>query len=329
MSRRGQKKQNSKVLMEQKRRRRKLLTLWRIGKYGANSFVRNAWLSVAATAVMTVTLLIVFGSLLMRMAITNTVDSLTEKIGVSIYLKQDVSNDDVSKMTKSIESLSTVKKVEFTSAKQARDNYAKENLNDEAIQAALIEASNEFFSSFSVTLEDIGNTAELESLVNSDKTIQANLHASKEPTYKSNRKESIDTLANGFSVVEKIGVAAGILFVLISSLIIFNTIRMAIFNRREEIYMMKLIGANKSFISGPFLVESVICGILASIFASIIGYFAVSFATPKLESWGISLDGIVTNGVNYVLMIFPTLMFVGMLIGSISAWIATRKYLKL
>ena len=228
----NQKKQNSKVLMEQKRRRRKLLTLWRIVKYGANSFVRNAWLSVAATAVMTVTLVIIFGSLLMRMAITNTVDSLTEKIGVSIYLKQDVSNEDVSKMKKTIENLSSVKKVDFTSAKEARENYSMKNIEDEAIQTALIEASNEFFASFSVTLEDISNTSELENLVNTDKTIQANLHKSKEPTYKSNRKESIETLANSFSVVERIGLAAGILFVMISSLIIFNTIRMAIFNRR-------------------------------------------------------------------------------------------------
>lgn len=323
------KKQNSKVLMEQKRRRRKLLTFWRIIKYGANSFIRNAWLSVAATAVMTVTLLIIFGSLLMRMAITNTVDSLTEKIGVSIYLKQDVSDDDVAKMKKTIENLSTVKKVDFTSAKQAREIYAKEHLDDEAIQQALIEASNEFFASFSITLEDIGNTAELENLVNSDKTIQANLHSSKKPTYKGDRKQTINTLANSFAVIEKIGLAAGILFVMISSLIIFNTIRMAIFNRREEIYMMKLIGANKSFISGPFLIESMICGVLASCFASVIGFFVVDMASPKLKSWGVSLDSVVTNGLNYLLIIFPILMVIGILIGSVSSWIATRKYLKL
>lgn len=325
----ARKKQNSKVIMEQKRRRRNILTFWRIVKYGANSFIRNAWLSVAATAVMTVTLLIVFGSILMRMAITNTVDTLTEKIGVSIYLKQNVAEKDVDSMKKSIESLDNVRKVDFTSAKQARENYAQKNLNDAAVQQALIESSNEFFSSFSVTLDDIGNTASLEELVNKDKTIQANLHETKQPTYKSSRKESIDALANGFSVVEKVGLAAGILFVFISSLIIFNTIRMAIFNRREEIYMMKLIGANKGFISGPFLIESVICGVLASFLASFIGYFAVSATRPKLEAWGVSLDGVVTDGVNYIFVILPLLMILGMAIGVISSLVATRKYLKL
>ena len=323
----NQKKQNSKVLMEQKRRRRKLLTFWRIIKYGANSFRRNAWLSVAATAVMTVTLVIIFGSLLMRMAITNTVDSLTEKIGVSVYLKQDVSDEDVAKMKKSIESLSSVKKVEYTSASQTRDNFAKKKAGEDAYRQALIEASNEFFASFSITLVDIGNTSELKNLVDTDKTIQANLHESKEPTYESSR--TIETLANAFSVVEKVGLAAAILFVLISSLIIFNTIRMTIFNRREEIYMMKLIGANRGFIRGPFLVESVISGILASIFVSIIGYTVVFFSRTKIESWGISLDDIITDWVSYALIIFPILMIIGALIGMISSWVATRKYLKL
>lgn len=325
----AKRKQNSKIVMEQKRRKRKLLTFWRIIKYGVNSFVRNAWLSVAATAVMTITLLIIFGSVLMRMAINNTVDTLTDKIGVSIYLKQDVSEKSVSKIKTGLEKLPSVKKVEFTSAKQARENYAKKNLNDSAVQQALIESSNEFFASFSITLDNINNTQELENFVNSDRTIKDNLHETKEPTYKSDRKQSIETLANSFNIVEKIGLAAGILFVLISSLIIFNTIRMAIFNRREEIYMMKLIGANKSFTSGPFLVESILCGILAAILATSIGYMVVTIIRPKLESWGISLDGVVTSELSYIIVILPLLMLAGSVIGVVSSWIATRKFLKI
>ncbi|MDO4871853.1 MAG: permease-like cell division protein FtsX [bacterium] len=322
-------KQNSKVMMEQKRRKRRMLTLWRIVKYGVNSFKRNAWLSVAATAIMTVTLAIIFGSVVMRMAITSTVDSLTEKIGVSIYLKQDVKDSDVKEMSDKIKALSTVKNVEYTSAKEARQNYARKNVNDQAVTQALIEASNEFFASFSVTLEDIGNTQELKNLVDNDKLIQANLHANKAPTYDSNRKDTIETLSRSFSAVEKVGLFAAVIFMAISSLIIFNTIRMTTFNRREEIYMMKLIGANRNFIRGPFLVESVVVGILASVFASIIGYLVIYIGSPKLESWGISLSSIITNWTSYVFVIFPILALIGSIIGITSAWVATRKYLKI
>lgn len=323
------KKQNSKVLMQQKRRRRQVLTFWRIIKYGVRSFLRNAWLSVAATAIMAVTLTIIFSSFLARMAVTNTIDSLTEKIGVSIYLKKDVKPDDAKAMQKTLEKLSTVKKVEYSSSEDNQREYANKNRNDEATSQALIEASNEFFASFSVTLKDISDTSELRKTVESDKLIQQNLHKTKEPTYKSSRKESIETIANAFSVVEKIVMVAVIIFALISGLIIFNTIRMAIFNRREEIYMMKLIGANKGFISGPFIVESIICGILAAIFATGIGYAVVHLARPKLESWGILLNDIVINWLSYAILILPLLMILGATIGTISSWIATRKYLKL
>ena len=324
-----QKKQNSKVLMEQKRRRRKLLTFWRIIKYGANSFRRNAWLSVAATAVMTVTLVIIFGSLLMRMAITNTVDSLTEKIGVSVYLKQDVSDEDVAKMTKSIESLSSVKKVEYTSASQARDNFAKKKAGEDAYTQALIEASNEFFASFSITLVDIGDTSELKNLVDTDKTIQANLHESKEPTYESSRKDSIETLANAFSVVEKVGLAAAILFVLISSLIIFNTIRMTIFNRREEIYMMKLIGANRGFIRGPFLVEASMYGLIAALVATAAGYGLIFAAKAPLAQYGLPFDSTINLMVDYFGLVLLGMIAIGVFIGVASSYVATRKYLKI
>ena len=101
----GRKKQNSKVIMQQKQRRRKTLTLWRITKYGANSFVRNAWLLVAATAVMTVTLVIIFGSLLARSILMDTVDDIKNKVDMSIYLKKGVSNSDIEKMKKSIKAL--------------------------------------------------------------------------------------------------------------------------------------------------------------------------------------------------------------------------------
>ena len=86
----GRKKQNSKVIMQQKRHRRRTLTFWRITKYGANSFIRNAWLSVAATAVMTVTLVIIFGSLLARSILMDTVDDIKNKVGEKKICKSSI-----------------------------------------------------------------------------------------------------------------------------------------------------------------------------------------------------------------------------------------------
>ena len=143
------------------------------------------------------------------------------------------------------------------------------------------------------------------------------------------RKEIIDNIANTVQFAEKVGLAAGLIFTIIASLIIFNTIRMAIFNRREEIHMMKLIGANKSFIRGPFIVEAVVCGVLAAIFASAIGYAIIYFAKQKLEAYGITVEPLINILQQYAILVVLSLMSVGSVIGVMSSITATRKYLKI
>ena len=115
---------------------------------------------------------------------------------------------------------------------------------------------------------------------------------------------------------------------MISILIIFSTIRMAIFSRREEIYMMKLVGAEKGFIRGPFLIEAEICGVIAGIIAATVSYFGFKFMAPKLMSYGISVDQI-TNVLdsNQLILVFLVFIAMGVLIGRISAWLAVSKYL--
>ena len=104
---------------------------------------------------------------------------------------------------------------------------------------------------------------------------------------------------------------------------------MAIFNRREEIYMMKLIGANKSFIAGPFLVEAVICGTIAAILASIIGYTIIFLSKSRLEAYGIIISPVISFLQVYGFLVVLGLVVVGSFIGVVSAFTATRKYLKI
>lgn len=322
------KKQNSKVIMEQKRRKRSLLTLWRITKYGANSFVRNAWLSVAATVVMTLTLSIIFTSLASKAILNDTISEVKDKVDLSIYLKKDVNENDLQTIQKSLANLSSVKEVKYISPEQARKNFAENNSSDEKFRAALLEATNEFPATLNIKMVDIGNTTELKQFVDNDKTIQNNLHKTRKPTYGS-RKDIINSISNTSNFIEKIGLVAGIIFVILASLIIFNTIRMAIFNRREEIYMMKLIGANKSFIAGPFIIEAVICGILAAVLAMTICYVGIFLIKDKLLVYGVPVESLVTFLQSHFIVVLIGLMLTGSAIGVLSAFTATRKYLKI
>ena len=93
--------------------------------------------------------------------------------------------------------------------------------------------------------------------------------------------------------------------------------------------MMKLIGANKSFIRGPFIVEAVICGILAAVFATAIGYSVIFFAKQKLEAYGITVQPLITFLQQYIVLVMIAMMSIGSIIGVLSSITATRKYLKI
>lgn len=104
---------------------------------------------------------------------------------------------------------------------------------------------------------------------------------------------------------------------------------MAIFSRREEIYMMKLVGADSSFIRGPFLVEAQICGIASGILASTAAYFGFSFLAPKLSSYGIDISRVAElMDTSKLVLVYLIVIGIGILVGSISARLAMQKHMR-
>jgi cell division transport system permease protein len=112
-------------------------------------------------------------------------------------------------------------------------------------------------------------------------------------------------------------------------MIVFNTIRMAIFNRRDEIEMMKLIGAEKSFIRGPFIVEAAMYGGLAAIVSVILVYAVIIVKAHDLEQYEIAVGNTIHFFQTWPVLILLTQLLVGVLIGIFSAQLAIRRYLKL
>ena len=145
------------------------------------------------------------------------------------------------------------------------------------------------------------------------------------------RKAAINQIAHATSVLKQVGVLAVIVFALVSMLIIFNTIQMAIFNRRDEIQIMRLLGASTWFIRGPFVVESVTYGILSALISiTLIDLlFVVASSALQASSLGL-LDINYANHYfygNFVLLLTLQLTL-GIVIGAVSSIIATRRYLK-
>ncbi|MBI3889008.1 FtsX-like permease family protein, partial [Candidatus Saccharibacteria bacterium] len=137
----------------------------------------------------------------------------------------------------------------------------------------------------------------------------------------------IESIGNGVGFAERAGVIASVIFIIISSLIVFNTIRMAIFNRKEEIQMMKLIGADRSFIRGPFVVEAVVYGFIAALLATGLGVGGLYLLKDRIIS-GVAIQPTIEAVTLYLPFVLLAMIVAGASIGVISALLATRKYLR-
>ena len=298
-------------------------------RYGVNNFSRNAWLTVAATAVMTITLLIVFTAVTARQVLISTVSDFQDKVEMTIYLKHDSTQGDIDKVLASLRKLSSVKSVSTTTPDQYRQEYIDQNKSSASSLNSLNNADPEFPWKVRIKVFDINNTSQLQQYVDSDQTVKDLIDSQNPPSFAGPYKTAIEKIGGWVSFADRVGLIAGIIFVAISSLIIFNTIRMAIFNRREEIQMMKLIGADRSFIRGPFIVEAIMYGFIAAIIATGIGILGLYGARNTLVSQGIAIDPTIEFVTVFAPFVLLAMILVGGIIGIISSLFATRRYLKI
>ena len=322
-------KTDHKVKRLKKQRSRRTLTFMRMVRYGVNNFSRNAWLTIAATAVMSVTLLIIFMTVAARDVLLNTVNDLSDKVDFSIYLKSDVESKQADELKQRIEKLDNVKTVRYVSAAEAREQFARDNKTDSETLEALKEVANQFPATLRVSLDNVNNTNSLDEFVKNDDLYKKLRDDKKQPSFAGERRQSIKTITDWIGMASIGGAIATVVFVTISSLVVFNTIRMAIFNRKDEIQMMKLIGAGRGFIRGPFIVEAVMYGFIAALVATGVGYGLVFMAQEPLTKAGLPMSQLIDQLVTYVGFVALGMIILGACIGVISSLIATRKYLKI
>lgn len=319
---------SSKSLKQQKRHRRQWVTFWRMCRYGVNNFTRNAWLTIAATAVMTITLFVIFVSAVSQNILHNTLEQVRDKVTMAIYLKTETTQEEASTVAAEAEELDSVVTVTISSPSDARDAFIEQSKDDTETLDAVKEATNRFPWTLNIRVVDINNTQELASLVEENETVKAALDPNRDPSFAGERRDAIESIARTAAFAQQVGIIASAVFVGISMLIIFNTIRMAIFNRREEIQMMKLIGAERSFIRGPFIVEATVYGFFAALLASALGFGLLLLAAPSLAKFEVNIQPTIDLITFYAGFILLGMILIGAVIGIISSMLATRRYLK-
>ena len=312
-----------------KTRRHHLRTGARVMKYGTKSFVRNTWLSIAAIAIMAITLIVLSSTLIATHAMNTMIEMVESQVDMSIYVQQSATSAQIHEIVTNLEKLESVTSVSSTSPEEAnkesiRKLIAESNITDKAYIEALYEAPNKIPWTINVKLKNLNETSELERFVEEDASI-VNMLDARPPSFATSHRETIDRIASIMNRVEIFGLGAAAVFALIAILIVFNTIRMAIFNRKEEIYMMHLVGASHWFIMGPFVVEASLYGVVA---AGIAGAAIYATVFALRGSLGATIEPTISLMIEYWYFVAAGLLAVGVLIGIISSLLASRKYIK-
>ncbi len=303
---------------------RRLLMLWRIMVAGTRNFFRNAWLSVAATAVMVITLTIMLSAVIFNMALGDTLDQVTESIDVAIFFEDDASREAIDELQSELIGLENVTAVQYISKADALERYRRDNIDNPDILEAVSEDDNPLPRSLEIQVQDLNQIDELIILSQDDRFIPI----IEDTSLGEERRRTIERIADTRQFLISFGVVASLIFASVSILIIFNTIRMAIFARGDEIGIMRLVGATNGFIRGPFIFESILDGIIAAAISLGIIYLALMQGATRLVDFVSFENTLEFFTVAWPLVVIATVL-AGALIGIISSMMAMVRYLKL
>jgi cell division transport system permease protein len=308
--------------------KRKFITLRRIFSAGVKNFFRNSWLSVAATAVMVVALVIILSALVLNVTARNAITELSKNLKVSIYLLDTAEPANIAQLQKDLTTNEFVADVVFISKDQAQQQFTASFQNDQKLLEGLaLLGGNSLPASFEVSVGDLSKIEQVGEIAKSQEFVGTVESVS---LGKTDAKKTIDRAASAQKFITTASIFAASLFAVVSMLIIFNTIRMAIFTRQEEIRTEKLLGATPGYIRGPFLVESSMYGVIAGIIATsaVIGFVLtlgskISAQAEFSETYKFLTDPSV------IFVLYAGSILVGILVGIISSSLAMEKHLKL
>jgi cell division transport system permease protein len=308
---------------------RRFISTERVFKYGIVNFGRNIWLAIAAIAMMSITLTILLFAVVANATFRHTISDITSHIDVSFYLKDDVTEGQRQALVSDIKALDNVKEVSYLSKADALKIYQSQNAGNKDLLTAIAETDNPLPASLAIKPKDPNKLQEIRDFLSKPKVV---VLQSENSNFDEDRKAAIDKITKATHFFEQAGVVGIIIFIIISMLIIFNTIRMTIFNRRDELVIMRLLGASTWFIRGPFVVETMMYGVVAAAISLLVcwGLFAVASSTLQASSLGLLDIGFSSQYFSdHLWTILFSQVAIGIIIGAASSAVATRRYLKI
>lgn len=296
--------------------------LKRIFKVGVINFWRNRWVTLATILVMALMLFVTGSLVFSSVLLSSSIDMIEKKVDISVYFNTDAPEKEITALQDELNTFPQVEGVEYVSRAEALENFKARHANNALITQSLEElGDNPLGASLNIKAQ---NPEQYESIA---KFLNASAFAGiiDKINYFQN-KLVIDRLSNILAGARAAGWGVTVVLAGIVMLVAFNTIRMAIFTSREEIHVMRLVGATNNYIRGPFVVTGILYGVVSAVITMVLFYPITAWLGPKAAGFfgGLNLfDYFIAN----FFQMFLLLLGVGIALGAISSAIAVRKHL--
>ncbi len=300
--------------------------LKRVIKAGFVNFTRSGIISWASVLVVTITLSVITTIILLNAVLHFSLDQIKNKVDVTIYFTVNAGEDKILALKKSLENLPEVEQVSYISAEDALKLFRERHQNDYPTIQALDEIKDNPLGAYlNVKAKEVSQYESIANFMKSDDALVSGSASIVDKVNYNQNKVVIDRLNNIISGAQKLGFLVTLILVIISIIITFNTIRLTIFIAKEEIGVMRLVGASKMRVRGPFMVEGAIYGIIATLITLILFIPITIYLGHNMTSFlGLNIyDYYLSN----IFQIFVIILLSGVVLGMISSLIATRKYL--
>lgn len=303
--------------------------LKRIIKSGFFSFFRNGFVSLSSVLVMIVTLSVI-GSIVFFGAVLNkSLEEIRNKVDVNVYFVTTAQEADILSIKSSLEKLPDVASVSYVTREQELADFRARHENDAFTLSALDElGENPLGAKLNIRAKEPQQYEGIAAFLRGDNILSKDGSVIVDNINYFKNKDSIDKLSHIIQAANRFGFTFTIVLVVISILITFNTIRLVIFISREEISVMRLVGASTAYIRGPFVVSGIMYGALAGILTLALLYPFTLWLGSLTKDFFIGLN-VFDYYISNFGQIFLIVLGSGVCIGAISSYLAVKRYLKM
>jgi len=301
--------------------------LLRIIKFAFQSLMRNVWLSIVTVVIIILALFSTTFLMMFNLMTEHTLSVVESKTDVYIDLTKDATREQAEVLTDELGQLAAISQAEFITPEQTLENFRNRHQDNDLILESL-EAleDNPFRGSIRLNVNRIEDFPVILSELSKTEYAQFLEVEDREFT---DAKLLIEGISEYSEKIQRAGLIISLIFVVISILVVLNTIQVGIYTHKEEIGIMRLVGASSSFIRSPFLIEATVYSLLAVIILVIIIYPLLGFIQPYVDGFFKEYSANLTVLVNQnFLKIFGLQLLGAVVITVISSFIAVRRYVK-